>query len=196
MNKIKVAVTGGIGSGKTTVINIIKSLGYKTVNLDEVYAELLRDEKFVIYISEQFSIDPIKSESGYSLNKKALSAKVFSDKEQLDRLNGITHSKILERAFTVYDEDLVFYEVPLLFEGGYQSKFDYVFVVMRNKEQRLKSAALRDNCDPSLIINRMNNQVDYENMDLSLHTIIKNDGNVQQLTMQVTEAIDEVIKKI
>ena len=192
MSNLKIAVTGGIGSGKSQVLNIIRKLGHKTVSLDEVYAQLLREKNFVLYISNAFDIEPIIENGVYLLNKKELSNKVFNDKNELKRLNEFTHKAIFEKAFS-NQNGVVFYEVPLLFEGNYQNLFDTVIVVCRNKSDRIKSAMQRDGATEDQILAKMNNQVDYDAMDLRNYQIIYNNGNIEDLRDKVVGVLKGIL---
>jgi len=188
----KIAITGGIGSGKSTVLQMVKDLGYPVVSLDEVYSELLSENSFVIELSKMFGISPILQNGKCLLDRKALSEKVFNDKNLLKSLNEFTHGKIFERAMQKAKGNLTFYEVPLLFEGNYQDKFDNIWIVMRDYEQRIASASLRDGCSKEQIELKAKNQFDYEKNDLSLHTIISNDGTLAELEDRVKRAIGEI----
>jgi len=188
---LKIAITGGIGSGKSTVIDILSKLGFKVVNLDEVYAKLLDDQDFVMQLCNQFDIQPLTCENKIMLDRKALSEKVFSNAQLLAKLNAFTHHKIFESAFKMQENSVTFYEVPLLFEGNYQHKFDRVWVVMRDKNARIASAVARDG-NEQRVLSKVKNQVDYDKIDLSLHTIIKNDGDIQSLQNEVKRAVSEI----
>lgn len=190
-NNLKIAVTGGIGSGKSTVLDILNKLGYATVSFDNVYNEMLQDENYVLKISEKFSILPLIKDGKITLDKNLLSQKIFSDSEALKRLNEFTHESIFKRAFEKQSTRVTFYEVPLLFEGNYQERFDAVWVIMREYDARMKSASERDLCDVEKIKRKARNQVDYEKLDLSLHTVIVNDGNIAELEKKVKRAISE-----
>ena len=95
---------------------------------------------------------------------------------------------------TAFEEggDDAFYEVPLLFEGGYEKLFDKVIVLMRDKNKRLESAALRDGVSVEKEKKRAENQYDYENNDLSLHIVIVNDGDFQSLEEKVRKVLSEI----
>ncbi|MBR3863648.1 MAG: dephospho-CoA kinase [Clostridia bacterium] len=192
MSNLKIAVTGGIGSGKSQVLNIIRKLGYKTVSLDEIYAQLLREKEFVLNISNAFSIEPIIDNECYLLDKKALSNIVFNDENALKKLNKITHSAIFERAF-LNQSGVVFYEVPLLFEGNYQTLFDKIIVVCRNKKDRIESAIKRDGATEEQILAKINNQVDYDKIDLNSYQIIDNNGDYESLNDKVVDALKGIL---
>ena len=85
MDKI-IAITGGIGSGKSTVSQIIKELGYKVFSADEVYGELLKDEKFVKNIYKTLEIET----DSLVYDRDLVSSKVFNNKEMLEKLNSAT----------------------------------------------------------------------------------------------------------
>ncbi len=194
-NSLKIAVTGGIGSGKSTVMQILSKNGYNTVSFDEVYSELLSDEKYVLNLSREFEIQPIFQNGKAVLDRKTLSEKVFTNAKLLEKLNVFTHESVFKKAFEKQSDDITFYEVPLLFEGNYQNRFNAVWVVMRDYEKRIKSASERDNCEIQKIELKAKNQVDYEKIDLTLHTVIVNNGNLSQLEEGVKRALSE-IKKI
>lgn len=189
---LKIAVTGGIGSGKSTVMQIISELGYKTIDLDKVYKDLLSDEKFVNGISNLLGIEPVVKNGRVTLDKSAVSKKVFNDKNALEKLNAYTHPQILAEAFRQGGNGITFYEVPLLFECDLINLFDKTIVVLRDKDVRAESAAKRDGKSTEEIFERINNQFDYDNTDLSLHIIIRNDGDLSELTNKVKWAINEI----
>ena len=195
MNVVKIAVTGGIGSGKSFVLQIIKDLGYNVVSCDEVYANLLNNTEFVNKVSLEMGVEPLIVDKKAVLNRKAISEKVFNDKALLKKLNSITHGCIFEGVNQACVQGLNFVEVPLLFEGGYQSLFDHVFVVKRDIEKRISSAMARDGATREEVERKIKNQFDYESADLSLHTIINNDGDACALKDIVIKAIKEIENK-
>lgn len=190
---LRVAITGGIGSGKSTVAAMIGRLGYKVISFDDVYRDLLKRKEFVLQICDLIGVSPIYSPSGdVVLDKSAVASKVFCDKAALDKLNGFTHPKITAESFLQGGEGVVFYEVPLLFESGLQTEFDRVIVVTRPLEDRISGAALRDGVPREKIESRVKNQTDYEKIDLSLHIVISNDGDLPSLENKVRKAINEL----
>lgn len=190
---MRVAITGGIGSGKSTVAAIIGRFGYKVISFDDVYRNLLKRKEFVLQICDLIGVQQIYCPSGdVELDKSAVSSKVFCDKAALDKLNRFTHPRITAEAFLQGGEGVVFYEVPLLFESGLKTEFDRVIVVTRPLEDRISGAALRDGVPHEKIECRVKNQTDYEKIDLSLHIVISNDGDLPSLESKVRKAINEL----
>ena len=192
----KIAITGGIGSGKSTVSEIIRKLGYVVVSADKVYSELLLNEDFVKEICELMNILPIEKDGRITIDRKALSALVFSDKTQLSRLNDFTHPRIMDEIFRRSEgvEPLFFAEVPLLFERGYETEFDNVFVVRRQLDLRLSGTAKRDGKTEAEIRKVIDNQFDYEGNKLGYKSIIiENNGTIQELETEVSEAVKRLL---
>lgn len=190
-SNLKIAVTGGIGSGKSTAIKIISELGYKTVSLDQVYADLLKNQVFVENICALTNTLPINADGKKNIDRKAIADKVFADKTALEALNSYTHGEIFKKAFERGGEGIVFYEVPLLFENSYQKFFDKVIVIKRDLSERIKSVCLRDGLSDNDVLKRMKNQYDYEKNDLSVHIIILNDGDLASLKNNIVKVIDQ-----
>lgn len=192
----KIAITGGIGSGKSTVSEIIRKMGYVVVSADKVYSELLLNEDFVKEICELMNISPIEKDGRITIDRKALSALVFSDKTQLSRLNDFTHPRIMDEIFRRSEgvEPLFFAEVPLLFERGYETEFDNVFVVRRQLDLRLSGTAKRDGKTEAEIRKVIDNQFDYEgNKSGYKSIIIENNGTIQELEAEVSEAVKRLL---
>ncbi len=194
MKKIKVAITGGIGSGKSTVAKYIEAKGYPVFSCDEIYKEIYDSESFQALLRQSF---PSCQEDG-KIDKKQLSKHVFSNTDELKKLNDISHSKIMstiEDKVSACHEGLVFVEVPLLFERGYENAFDFVFVVLREKNARVTSVVARDKISTEEVILRISSQWDYDTQEnlsyLSQEKfyVIKNENNVEMLLKKIDSAL-------
>ncbi len=190
--KKKIAITGGIGSGKSTVLSLVKKLGFEGFSCDEIYKEILESPSYIAQISARFP-HAIK---GDSIDKKALSSIVFADKNALQDLNDLAHPLImerLERCMGQAQTHLVFAEVPLLFEGGYSERFDHVFVVFRKKEDRIVSVCLRDQLPEQAVVDRINHQYSYSSLEENDKIIfIKNDGDIETLQKNLEEILSKI----
>ena len=133
----KIAITGGIGSGKSAVCRILKERGYPVFSCDEINRTLLSEKS---YLDGLCALFPTCVKDG-KLQKTALAALVFSDKEALETLNAYAHPRISERLQRDMDaaQKTCFAEVPLLFESGMTKQFDGAIVVLRNKEERIRA---------------------------------------------------------
>ena len=194
MSNLVVAVTGGIGSGKSTVVNLIKDLGYTVFSADAIYKELLGDSEFFNGVLDSVGV---KYGGDKKQSLKQVASLVFSNKDALKRLNDYTHPKIMQKMFELNkgEKGVVFNEVPLLFEGGYENLYDNVIVVYRDKQKRIESVMKRSNLTSNEVEERIKNQFNYENILKSKHTIIYNDGTVIDLAESVKAVVDGICKK-
>ena len=193
-SNIKIAVTGGIGSGKTTACNIIKKFGYPVFSCDEVYAQLLNGGKLTERIVEEFGKEIL---SDGKIDRRKLSACVFGNEKKLQKLNEITHAKIFDEMFLLSEKysGLVFFEVPLLFEGNYQNLFDEVFVVLREVDDRISSVNLRDNLSVEEIKKRMESQINYDNYDFAQYYVIHNQGKIDDMSGIISEILLKIAQE-
>ena len=183
-----IAITGGIGSGKSKALQILAEMGYAVFSCDKIYSEVISSPSYIKKISEVFPECILDGK----IERKRLSEIVFKNKEKLRLLNGIAHPLIMESLFEqmhACEKDVVFAEVPLLFEGNYENKFDGVIVLMRNKEERIHSIMLRDNISREDAINKISMQFDYEQGELRFKNcdaiIIENNGTPDELKLKI-----------
>lgn len=159
MKRIRLAITGGIGSGKSTALELLREMGYPTFSCDAIYKEMLKSQEYLKLLNEIF---PEVFTDGI-FDKARLSATVFQNKESRERLNSIAHPLIMKRLFEKMDKvsaGVTIAEVPLLFEIDAEKEFDYVFVIMREKDARLDAIKNRDCLSTKEIQKRMDAQID------------------------------------
>lgn len=187
------AITGGIGSGKSTVCQILKDMGFEVFSADEVYKELLKSPSFVKKIYTTLGIN---SDDYNNFNTKLVAEKVFNDKKLLSLLDNVTHPEIMRGLLLKSKEvnGLCFNEVPLLFESGYPPLYDGVIVVMRDINLRKNGVMSRDNISEEEFFKRVNNQFDYKNISEIEHTVITNDGDLEELKLKVKAVVNEIQK--
>ncbi|MDE7082773.1 MAG: dephospho-CoA kinase [Clostridia bacterium] len=189
-SNFKFAITGGIGSGKSTVAEIIRRQNYVVLSCDEIYKELLQRPEFIEKLGREFNgvINP-----DGTLNRGALSEKVFADTVALEKLNSITHPAIMEEVLKKTEGyRLSFTEVPLLFENGFESYFDGVIVVLRNLEDRIVAVSKRDKIAAENVILRVKSQFNYENCNFAKYYVIHNDGNFKELERKTAEILEKI----
>ncbi len=185
-----IAITGGIGSGKSTVCEILKKQGYKVFSADEIYSELLLDSEFVKGVHLSVGL---KEESKTLLREK-VSSIVFSDKDKLKALNEFTHEKIMSEMFKKSKGlEISFHEVPLLFESGLESRYDKVIVVTRPIDERIASVVKRSGLTDEEVKKRIENQKSYENLKGLEHTVINNDKDLLSLERELKAVVNEII---
>lgn len=184
----RVAVTGGIGSGKSEAIKIIKEYGYEVFSCDEIYKELSNEKEYLTQLKKLFP--SVVNENG--LDRRTLSNIVFNNTDELKKLNEFSHPKIMGRLLDKLQnfKGWRFAEVPLLFEEGYENNFDYVIVIYRDLEKRIAAVSLRDKLSLDEITARISNQFDYDKFLKSGNFkenifIVKNNDGVEDLKKSI-----------
>ncbi len=186
----KIAVTGGIGSGKTLFCNILKSLGYDVFSCDDIYADLLQEEAYLSLLIKNF---PECFPDG-KFNKKILSERIFKNREDKKTLESLAHPLILQRLLKkMEDKEIVFAEVPLLFEGGYEELFDCVIALVRNKEDRIEAVKKRSRLTEAEILSRMENQIDPALLFDKNCIIVENNGTVEELKEKTIKILSKIV---
>ena len=194
--KLKIAITGGIGSGKTTVSKIVRSLGFDVYSADVIYNELLDDDKVVEKIYDLLELKKVVVDGRVYFDRQAVSSAVFSDREKLRKLNTFSHALVYERLKEIFNEypyeKPVFFEIPLLFEEKKEDEFDKVFIIYRDVNDRIKAVKKRSGLNEKDIVARIKNQIDYDIFDFKKHTLIINDCSFEELEERVKLAIESI----
>ena len=159
----KIAVTGGIGSGKSTLLHILKKMNYPVYSCDEIYLEIIESAAYVKEVEKLFPSCVINKK----IDRQVLAEIVFNDKEKRTQLNALAHPLIMQTLLKRMEEktDFAFAEVPLLWEGNYQSLFDAVIIVTRDKKDRIQAVIQRDDTTAEKVEGRIAAQVDYDKTD-------------------------------
>lgn len=197
MGTKKIAITGGIGSGKSTVLQYLKEKGYFVFSCDEIYKDLSDTVEFIKKLKELFPVAIVDGK----LDRKKLSNIVFNDKEKLLKLNKLTHPLIMKKLLDEMEKTssgIVFAEVPLLFEENYQTKFDCVIVVMRELNDRIEAIKSRDGGSEEEILQRIHAQFDYDNKLKTFENkniyILENKNSIPTLKMNMDKILLEIDK--
>lgn len=194
---IKIAITGGIGSGKSLATSVAKSMGYACFSCDQIASELYTERKFLKKLKKIFPTC-VSGRIKLVADKKQISQIVFTDKQKLKELNDLTHPLIYEEILSRAEKagGITFLEIPLLFESGYQDRFDGVIILMRPLKNRVESIKTRSNLTETEIAERIGNQIDYCSLNKSPYTVVGNCGNLEEFRKSVKRAISKMIKNI
>ena len=178
MQSKKIAITGGIGSGKSRLCDIFRSMGYPVFSCDDISRQLWQEREYRAALAALFPTCVREGE----VDRTLLSSLVFSDVEARKKLENFSHPRILERLLAdMGGGKIVFAEVPLLFEGGYEGLFDGIVVLLRDPRERIRSVQLRDGLTEEEIRARMSAQIDVDALKDKDVIIIRNDGSTEDL---------------
>jgi dephospho-CoA kinase len=187
--KIKVAITGNIGSGKSTFSSFLTELGYPVINADEISKTILVSDPIVR--KKVISEFGEKSYDGDKINSLFMAEKVFSDKKKLQILNSILHPLVMENIDQKIPElhkknDIVFCETALLFEAKLKKMFDYVILIIADYELRKERIIESKRITKIQFSKRSENQIpDEKKIDQADFTFYNN-GSKEELSKKIT----------
>ena len=166
---MKIGITGGIGSGKSYICRMLKSVGYPVYTCDDEAKRLMIENKEIIdalskligdnaYIKHQIS----DGHTIYSLNKPVIATYLFSNPENAQKINGIVHPVVKNDFLNWVEEQTckdVLMESAILFESGFEDIVDKVVLIYADEDIRIKRVAKRDKASEKEIRERMNHQI-------------------------------------
>ncbi|MEF8939736.1 MAG: dephospho-CoA kinase [Salinivenus sp.] len=185
-------VTGGIGSGKTTVCGFLEEKGARVFYADIEAKRLMQEDASVrAEITETFG-DEVYTDDG-ALNRAVLAEQVFGDADRLEQLNAIVHPRVFE-AFEGAKEraaeegvDLLVHEAALLFEAGGDAHVDVTAAVVAPDEARVARVAERDDVAPEQVRARMGHQLPQDELRRRADHVLENDGSLEDLRQKSVE---------
>lgn len=192
---LKIGLTGGIGSGKSTIAKVFEVLGIPVYYADKAAKELMNKnellkQQLIFHFGENTYING-------ELNRKYLGKIVFSNKEKLELLNSLVHPATIADAAKWFQQQKAPYvikEAALLFESGSAEGLDYVIGVAAPETIRIKRVTDRDAVDAAEVKKRMYNQLD-ETIKMKLCDFIIRNNEQEMILPQVLRLHKELIQR-
>ncbi|MGV0384907.1 dephospho-CoA kinase [Corynebacterium sp. 22_2729] len=186
---ITIGLTGGIGSGKSTVSSRLAELGAFIVDADLVAREIVEPgQPALAELAEAF--DGVLNPDG-TLNRAELARQAFATPEATKKLNAITHPRIRARTEELFKQgresgaEVLVYDMPLLIENGEVNKVDHVLVVDAPDELRIERLVQHRGLDEDDARRRIAAQIDRETRLSAADTVLDNSGSLEDLLTQV-----------
>ncbi|SFO30387.1 dephospho-CoA kinase [Paenimyroides ummariense] len=188
-----IGVTGGIGSGKTTIINYIKEKGFAVYIADDAGKKVMQKPEIIQQINELFNKE-VLLEDGF-LDRSKIASLVFTDNDKLQQLNNIVHPAVgldfEEFKKENSNEKVIFKETAVLFESGSYKKCDATILITAPLEIRIQRVMQRDNITKEQVESRIKNQLS-DDEKAALATYIVENIDLKQ----AFKSIDDIITKI
>jgi len=184
LKNIKVAITGNIGSGKSTFTKFLFEEGYPVILADDISKEILAcDPEVRKEVVNEFGAE---SFLGPKINKKYLADKIFSDPKKLKKINSILHPRVRKRIDFLSKEyfkeyDIVFVEAALIFESKIETFYDYIVLITADRALRMNRSILTKKITKEDFVNRDSNQINDESKKKKADFIFTNDGSISEL---------------
>lgn len=183
-NKV-IALTGGIGSGKSTALHIFKELGATIISTDNITHQLLNEKVNMLAICNQFNI---KTDDNNTLNKKELRQICFNNPQQKLWLENLLHPQIfdiIEKKLTTHVNHYFIIEIPLLFDINIPFTIDYSCLVYCEKHQQIQRLLTKNKLSQQEILTIINQQTTNQEKLKLVDDIIFNTKDTTHLTKQV-----------
>jgi len=195
---IKLGVTGGLASGKTTACQYLQEKGAPVFNADKEAKKILFETPSLWAKLEKKYKQKI-SEPGGGINKSQLAKISFSSRDNQQILNNIIHpyvEKKFEKFVLIHghENQIVVADVPLLFEGDFKNYVDETLLIFTDLKTRIERAKNRGNLSEDQIKKRMQLQMSEEEKMKRADYIIKNNGSKEELRKKIFAFYDELIK--
>ncbi len=189
---LKIGLTGGIGSGKTTVAKIFELFYIPVYYADSIAKIIIESDKAKKIITSKFG----NVYADGKLDNKKLAQIVFSNKEALNNLNEIVHPLVLEDYVnwckSMNNEKITLIEAAILFESGFNKNVDKIITVTAPLEIKISRVCKRDNVNKDKVVERIKNQIPDEKKIQKSDFVIYND-DIKALIPQVEKIYNDLI---
>ena len=193
---LRIAITGGIGSGKTVITSYLEQKGYTIVDADVISREMTGPGGCAIErIIEVFGPDIASIENG--LNRDFVRNLVFSNAEYKLKFEAIVTKSVIDavnqvlKSYELSKKDVVFVAAPLLFEYHMQDGYDAVWVVVSDENTRIKRVSERDGLDTDIINRIIDSQLSDDDKCALATDIIENNSTIDDLKAAVDKLLDK-----
>ena len=194
---IKVGITGGTGSGKSSVCNYLTKKGLQVIDSDAIARKLL-DRGTVTYdlVVSHFGEKILKANG--EINRQSLSSIVFGSSDELNFLQNVVTKETVEIVKELLEKSrpemkIIFLDAPLLFETGLDQDVDIVWFVLASQDKRLKRLSKRDGIPVFEIKKRMSAQMPEEQKEMLADIVIENEGSLDDLYSKVDKLLLQLI---
>lgn len=192
-----IGLTGGIGTGKSTISQILREKKFPVIDLDVISHEVIKFPKVIKKIVENFGKEILENSSNFEnknneiqVSREKLGKIIFENREKRLLLNSIMHPEILRvmrEQVSKYKKNnkIVFVEIQLLFEVQWEKEFDYILLVSAKKSTQIRRILERDNRSENDALNIINSQMSLEEKRKRSDFVIENDGNIEELKEKI-----------
>ena len=202
-----IGLTGGIGTGKSTVSNIFRQKGIPVVDTDVIAREVIDYPEVVNEIIRNFGTEILEEETQQEqgqnkfkkkkISRNKLGQIVFKDEKKVGILNSIMHPliiKVMKKQIEKFKKDnkIIVVDVPLLFEIHLEKEFDITVLVYANEKTQIERIMKRDKRTLEQAEDIINSQMDIEEKKKKSNYIIYNDGDFEKLTEETKKFLESL----
>ena len=197
-----IGLTGGIGTGKSTVSQILRKKKFPVIDLDTISHEVIKIPKVIEKIVENFGKEVLENSGNFENENNAirilrekLGKIIFENKEKRLLLNSIMHPEILHtmrEQISKYKKNnkIIFVEIQLLFEVQWEKEFDYILLISAKKSTQIRRILERDKRSENDALNIINSQLPLDEKKKRSDFVIENDGNIEELKEKIDKFLE------
>ncbi|WP_276873663.1 dephospho-CoA kinase [Dialister micraerophilus] len=199
MNMYLIGLTGGMGSGKSTVADCLRSNGIPVIDADVIAHKIMNEESTLDKIYEIFGKNVFDKDG--SLNKVKFSSVLFTNTVKRKKLNEFVHPKVWDEMmnetekYVTEGSKVIFLDVPLLIESGWHTRVNETWLVKADYNERIERLSLRTNLSTEEIKKRIEIQMPESEKEEYADKIINNGGTFEETEKQVIEELQKIIEK-
>ena len=194
-----IGLTGGIGTGKSTVSQILRNKGFSVIDLDVISHKVIEFPSVVEKIVKNFGKEVLENnennnDGNRTVSREKLAKIIFSDREKRFTLNSIMHPEILRimhkkilecESKNEKENKIIFVEIQLLFEVQWEKEFDYILLVAAKRDIQVRRVLERDKRSEKEAWDIINSQMSLDEKRGKSDFVIENDGNIDDLNRKV-----------
>jgi len=197
-----IGLTGGIGTGKSTVSQILREKKFPVIDLDTISHEVIKIPKVIEKIVENFGKEVLENSGNFEnennavrISREKLGKIIFENKEKRLLLNSIMHPEILHtmrEQISKYKKNnkIIFVEIQLLFEVQWEKEFDYILLISAKKSTQIRRILERDKRSENDALNIINSQLPLDEKKKRSDFVIENDGNIEELKEKIDKFLE------
>ena len=197
-----IGLTGGIGTGKSTVSQILQEKKFPVIDLDTISHEVIKIPKVIEKIVENFGKEVLENSGNFEnennatrISREKLGKIIFENKEKRLLLNSIMHPEILHtmrEQISKYKKNnkIIFVEIQLLFEVQWEKEFDYILLISAKKSTQIRRILERDKRSENDALNIINSQLPLDEKKKRSDFVIENDGNIEELKEKIDKFLE------
>ena len=197
-----IGLTGGIGTGKSTVSQILQEKKFPVIDLDTISHEVIKIPKVIEKIVENFGKEVLENSGNFEnennairISREKLGKIIFENKEKRLLLNSIMHPEILHtmrEQISKYKKNnkIIFVEIQLLFEVQWEKEFDYILLISAKKNTQIRRILERDKRSENDALNIINSQLPLDEKKKRSDFVIENDGNIEELKEKIDKFLE------
>lgn len=194
-SRLKIGITGGIGSGKSLACRYLEELGCKVIYADKIAKELYASNKALLKkLAGEFGKSILNIDG--TLNRINARKVIFSNKKNIKRVNSIVHPFVfreMDRIVAAIKDRIIFFEAAIMFESGSYKRMNYVVLIYADKEARIKRIINRDGVKRRDVLKLMKLQLDEREKLKRADFVIKNNSTAAELKKKI-KAFNRIIK--